>query len=55
MVAYETRRWRILEQILLYEPDLCSLQEMDIFDCFLREQLTKYGYIKSKKCFVLFS
>lgn len=44
MVTYETRRWRILEQILHYQPDLCSLQEVDIYDCFLKEQLSKYGY-----------
>ncbi|CAF0757254.1 unnamed protein product [Rotaria sp. Silwood1] len=44
-VAYETRKWRILEQILIHQPDLCSLQEMDIYDCFLKEQLAKYGYI----------
>ncbi|CAM4775733.1 unnamed protein product [Rotaria magnacalcarata] len=43
-VAYETRKWRILEQILVHQPDLCSLQEMDIYDCFLKEQLPKYGY-----------
>ncbi|CAF5104174.1 unnamed protein product, partial [Rotaria magnacalcarata] len=42
-VAYETRKWRILEQILVHQPDLCSLQEMDIYDCFLKEQLPKYG------------
>jgi len=44
MVAYETRRWKILEQILRYQSDLCSLQEVDIYDCFLKEQLSKYGY-----------
>jgi hypothetical protein len=43
MVRYETRKWRILEQILINEPDLCSLEEMDIYDCFLKEQLPKYG------------
>lgn len=42
-VAFETRKWRILEQILIHQPDLCSLQEMDIYDCFLKEQLSKYG------------
>jgi len=46
-VAYENRKWRILEQILAYQPDLCSLEEMDIYDCFLKEQLTRYGY----RCF----
>ncbi|CAF0867707.1 unnamed protein product [Adineta ricciae] len=44
MVQYETRRWRILEQILIHQPDLCSLQEVDIYNCFLKEQLRKYGY-----------
>ncbi|CAF3534357.1 unnamed protein product [Rotaria sordida] len=43
-VAYETRKWRILEQILIHQPDLCSLEEVDIYDCFLKEQLNKYGY-----------
>lgn len=42
-VAYDTRRWRILEQILIRQPDLCALEEIDIYDCFLKEQLTKYG------------
>ena len=44
MVSYETRKWRVLEQILIHQPDLCSLEEVDIYDCFLREQLPKYGY-----------
>jgi mRNA deadenylase 3'-5' endonuclease subunit Ccr4 len=44
MVAFETRKWRILEQILIHQPDLCSLEEMDIYDCFLKDQLPKYGY-----------
>lgn len=43
MVAYETRKWRVLEQILIHQPDLCSLEEMDIYDSFLKEQLNKYG------------
>jgi len=43
MVAYETRKWRVLEQILIHQPDICSLEEMDIYDCFLKEQLPKYG------------
>lgn len=43
MVAYETRKWRVLEQILIHQPDLCSLEEMDIYDCFLKDQLAKYG------------
>jgi mRNA deadenylase 3'-5' endonuclease subunit Ccr4 len=43
MVKYETRKWRILEQILINQPDLCSLEEVDIYDCFLKEQLPKYG------------
>ena len=42
-VAYETRKWRILEQILIHKPDLCSLEEIDIYSCFLKEQLPKYG------------
>lgn len=43
MVNYETRKWRVLEQILIHQPDLCSLEEVDIYDCFLKEQLPKYG------------
>jgi len=43
IVKYETRKWRILEQILAHQPDLCSLQEVDIYDCFLKQQLPKYG------------
>ena len=43
-VNYETRKWRILEQILIHQPDLCSLEEMDIYDCFLKEHLPRYGY-----------
>lgn len=43
MVNYETRKWRVLEQILVHQPDLCSLEEVDIYDCFLQEQLSKYG------------
>ncbi|CAF0944727.1 unnamed protein product [Adineta steineri] len=45
VVKYETRKWRILEQILIYQPDLISLEEVDIYDCFLKEQLSKYGYV----------
>jgi mRNA deadenylase 3'-5' endonuclease subunit Ccr4 len=43
MVAYDTRKWRVLEQILIHQPDLCSLQEIDIYDCFLKDELPKYG------------
>lgn len=42
-VAYETRRWRILEQILINQPDLCALQEVDTYDCFLQDYLLKFG------------
>ena len=43
MVDYETRKWRVLEQILIHQPDLCSLEEVDIYESFLRDQLRKYG------------
>lgn len=42
-VAYETRRWRILEQIVIRQPDLCSLEEVDTYENFLQHQLPKYG------------
>jgi hypothetical protein len=43
VVAFETRKWRILEQIIIRRPDLCALEEMDIFTCFLKDELPKYG------------
>jgi hypothetical protein len=42
-VAFENRKWRILEQILIRQPDLCALEEIDIYDCFLEHHLPKYG------------
>ncbi|CAF3241898.1 unnamed protein product [Rotaria sp. Silwood2] len=43
VVDFDSRKWRILEQIIIRQPDLCALQEMDIFDCFLKNELPKYG------------
>jgi hypothetical protein len=43
VVAFQTRKWRILEQIIIRRPDLCALEEMDIFTCFLKDELPKYG------------
>jgi hypothetical protein len=43
VVAFEQRKWRILEQIIIRRPDLCALEEMDIFTCFLKDELPKYG------------
>lgn len=43
VVAFEKRKWRILEQIIVRKPDLCALEEMDIFDVFLKDELPKYG------------
>ncbi|CAF1078379.1 unnamed protein product [Didymodactylos carnosus] len=42
VVNYEIRKWRILEQILIYQPDLCALEEVDIYDKFLKHELPKY-------------
>lgn len=42
-VAFDTRKWRILEQILIRKPDLCALEEADTYDCFLQHHLPKYG------------
>ena len=57
-VAYETRKWRILEQILIRQPDLCALEEVDIYDCFLQHQLPNYGYLSaslsSMRCYSTF-
>ncbi|CAF1335355.1 unnamed protein product [Rotaria sp. Silwood1] len=44
VVDFETRKWRILEQIIIRRPDLCALQEMDMYDCFFKDELPKYGY-----------
>ncbi|CAF2555687.1 unnamed protein product [Rotaria sp. Silwood2] len=44
VVDFDSRKWRILEQIIIRQPDLCALQEMDMFDCFLKNELPKYGY-----------
>ncbi|CAF3704972.1 unnamed protein product [Rotaria sordida] len=43
-IAFDTRKWRILEQILIRKPDLCALEEVDTYDCFLQYHLPKYGY-----------
>ncbi|CAF0755150.1 unnamed protein product [Adineta ricciae] len=43
-VAFATRKWRILEQILVNQPDLCSLEEVDTYECFLKHRLPNYGY-----------
>jgi len=43
VVAFENRKWRILEQIIARKPDLCALEEMDIFNDFLKDELPKYG------------
>jgi hypothetical protein len=42
-VAYDARKWRILEQILIRQPDLCALEEVDIYDGFLQYHLPKHG------------
>jgi hypothetical protein len=42
-VAFESRKWRILEQIVARRPDLCALEEMDIYEVFLKHELPKYG------------
>lgn len=42
--AYETRKLRILEQMLIRQPDLCGMEEVDIYDAFLEAQLTKNGW-----------
>ncbi|CAF1118363.1 unnamed protein product [Rotaria sordida] len=44
IVDFDTRKWRILEQIIIRRPDLCALQEVDMFTCFLENELPKYGY-----------
>lgn len=41
---FENRKWRILQQIIAHKPDLCALEEMDIFNVFLKDELPKYGY-----------
>lgn len=43
IVDFEKRKWRILEQIIIRRPDLCALEEMDIYTCFLEHELPKYG------------
>lgn len=42
-LAYDTRKWRILEQILIRQPDLCAIQEADTYECFLQHHLPKHG------------
>ena len=43
-VAFEARKWRILEQIVMRQPDLCGLEEVDTYECFLQHQIPKHGY-----------
>lgn len=43
-VNYETRKWRVLEQIVVHNPDLIALEEVDIYNCFLAEHLPIFGY-----------
>ncbi|CAF0828912.1 unnamed protein product [Adineta steineri] len=43
-VSFDNRKWRILEQILIRQPDLFALEEADIYECFLKEHLLKHGY-----------
>jgi hypothetical protein len=43
VVVFDNRKWRILEQIIARQPDLCALEEMDIFNDFLKDELPKYG------------
>ncbi|UYV72747.1 CCRN4L [Cordylochernes scorpioides] len=42
-LQWTVRRWRILEQIAAYCPDVVCLQEVDHFDC-LRQDLGSVGY-----------
>lgn len=42
-LSWDTRRWRLLEEILRYQPDLICLQEVDHFNL-LKKALGSVGY-----------
>lgn len=43
-LTWTIRRWRILEELLRYEPDIICLQEVDHFE-FLQRALGSVGYL----------
>jgi len=46
-LAWECRRWRLLEELVVYRPDVLLLQEIDAihFDSFWSEELAKVGFL----------
>ncbi|CAF0956429.1 unnamed protein product [Didymodactylos carnosus] len=57
VVDFDQRKQHILDQILIHKPDLCSLEEMDIYEAFLKPELAKHNYTcyftpkTNSKCF----
>lgn len=43
-LKFETRKLRVLEEILRYRPDIVCLEEVDFYD-YLFEKLSKQGYL----------
>lgn len=43
VLDWKTRRWRLLEEILIYDPDIVCLQEVDHYDL-LNRALSSIGY-----------
>ena len=43
VLDWTSRRWRVLEEVLLHRPDLVTLQEVDHFP-FLAAALASVGY-----------
>ncbi|CAO3595808.1 unnamed protein product [Absidia cylindrospora] len=44
MLKWKTRRRMVMEEIGYYQPDLMCLQELDNYDEFYKDALTKLGY-----------
>ncbi|KNC49077.1 nocturnin [Thecamonas trahens ATCC 50062] len=43
-LQFETRKWRLLEEVLLADPDVLAMQEVDHFADWFEPMLAKVGY-----------
>ena len=44
VLSWEHRKWKILNELLVFKPDVITLQECDHYDDFFLPELIKHGY-----------
>lgn len=44
ILMWENRKWKILDELLHFKPDVITLQECDHYDDFFLPELAKHGY-----------